>query len=562
MWRKLRFGFLLLAVLLSTGTLMAQSGDGGPVVYHTAAAWDVTYWSNPTLSGTPTLTRQEVDLNWDWALGAPVNELPSDGFSARWTRVIDVPAGQYRFVATADDGIRVYVDGQLIIDQWWDHPAQTFTAQISLSNGHHEVMVEYYENSGYAVAKVSWEAVSSGSDQWVGRFFGNPWLSGSPVSTVYSDAIDFNWGYGGPSGLPTDNFSARWTRTIDIASAGTYVFTAVADDGVRVYVDGTRIIDDWSEHPLRRSLASVALSAGNHDVIVEYFEKGGLSQVGLVWAREDNPIQNWRGEYFNNLNLSGAPTLVRDDANINFNWGTGAPTSGITADNFSVRWSKTFNLTPGNYRFTTSTDDGVRLWVNGHQLINQWRDQPVTNNSGVIYVGGQADVVMEYYEHGGLAEARLTWQLDSGDPPPPPPNGSVTVDDRDSGFVRGGQASAWRTESEGYNGRLTWTRNNDYARGNYNYARWYPTLAAGRYEVFAYIPDRFTTTSSARYWVSHRDGLTLRIVDQSVHGGEWVSLGIYSFQGSSSDYVSLADVTYEPYLSTLVGFDAMRWDPR
>src|SRR5690606_7174536 len=116
--------------------------------------------------------------------------------------------------------------------------------------------------------------------------------------------------------------------------------------------------------------------------------------------------------------------------------------------------------------------------------------------------------------------------------------------------------------AEGHGNSLLWTKNNDRVRANYNWARWYPTLTAGRYEVFVYIPERFTTTAQARYWVSHRDGYSLRVVDQSANGDRWVSLGTYWFRGTRDDYVSLADVTYESYLSRLIAFDAVRWVAR
>ena len=115
---------------------------------------------------------------------------------------------------------------------------------------------------------------------------------------------------------------------------------------------------------------------------------------------------------------------------------------------------------------------------------------------------------------------------------------------------------------EGYNGDLLWTKNNDRVRPNYNWARWYPGLKAGRYEVYVYIPHRYSTTAKARYWISHSGGLTLRVVSQSAYSNQWVSLGTYWFQGNSNDYVSLADVTFEPYLSRLIAFDAVKWASR
>jgi len=80
--------------------------------------------------------------------------------------------------------------------------------------------------------------------------------------------------------------------------------------------------------------------------------------------------------------------------------------------------------------------------------------------------------------------------------------------------------------------------------------------------VFVYVPGRHATTSQARYWISHSDGLTLRVVDQAANRGHWVSLGTYRFRGTRRDYLSLADVTFEPYLAQRIAFDAARWETR
>lgn len=434
MYRKFKLTVLtlILGLFLFQQTAFAQDG---PIGQHTDSVWQVSYWNNKTLTGNPVVQTGETNINWDWGMGSP-SGLPADGFSARWTKYIDVAGGTYRFTATADDGVRVYVDNNLIINQWSDHPAQTFTADISLAAGHHYVVVEYYENGGFAVAK-------------------------------------------------------------------------------------------------------------------------------LNWAPKPNDIVNWKGEYFNNRTLAGSPQLVRDDANINFNWGSGVPANGLPADNFSARWTRTVNFPAGSYRFTTTTDDGVRLWVNGHLLIDQWKDQAIANYSGVLYLSGNAAIQMEYYENGGLAVAQLNWALDNGNPPPPPPpTGTVVIDNTSPGFITGGTASSWRSSTAGYNSGMIWTYNDDYARSGYNWARWYPSLTAGRYEVFVFIPSKNATTTSARYWVSHRDGFTLKVVNQLAYSDQWVSLGTYWFRGSGSDYVSLADVTGESYLSRIVGFDAMKWESR
>ena len=88
-------------------------------------------------------------------------------------------------------------------------------------------------------------------------------------------AIDFDWGGGTPDPVvPADRFSARWTRTKDYA-AGTYRFSVTGDDGIRVLVDGTQVIDGWFYQSPTTYTADVPLSQGQHTVVVEYFEYTG-----------------------------------------------------------------------------------------------------------------------------------------------------------------------------------------------------------------------------------------------------------------------------------------------
>ncbi|MGC9396235.1 MAG: hypothetical protein ACP5J4_15435, partial [Anaerolineae bacterium] len=150
---------------------------------------------------------------------------------------------------------------------------------------------------------------------------------------------------------------------------------------------------------------------------------------------------------------------------------------------------------------------------------------------------------------------QLAWTLSA-------PPGTVIVDDTDLGFTKGGTTTEWGTANEGYGGRQFWTRSNDQVRPNYNWAHWRPILIPGRYEVFAYIPERFNTTTQANYRISHSGGFTRRSVNQSINGGRWVSLGTYQFLGTSDDYVALENVTSEQNLTRMIAFDAMKWEPR
>jgi beta-glucanase (GH16 family) len=122
-----------------------------------------------------------------------------------------------------------------------------------------------------------------------------------------------------------------------------------------------------------------------------------------------------RGEYFDNRDFS-ASKLTRVDPTVNFNWGTGSPNPAISSDTFSVRW--TGRVSPRyseTYRFYTTSDDGVRLWVNGQLLIDNWTDHGPTENSGTIALTAEAlyDIRMEFYENGGGATATLSWSSPS-----------------------------------------------------------------------------------------------------------------------------------------------------
>jgi hypothetical protein len=97
---------------------------------------------------------------------------------------------------------------------------------------------------------------------------------------------------------------------------------------------------------------------------------------------------------------------------INFNWGNGSPAPGIATNYFSIRWNGSVKaLTNETYTFYTRTDDGVRLWVNGQLLINDWRNHAATTDSATIALSANQtySIKMEYYDHSGKAVAQLNW---------------------------------------------------------------------------------------------------------------------------------------------------------
>ena len=141
-----------------------------------------------------------------------------------------------------------------------------------------------------------------------------------------------------------------------------------------------------------------------------------LAQVrsNFISSDEAKKIQQvgiWRGEYFNNRDLRGYSTFARIDGAISNDWGNGGPGNGVGNDNFSVRWTGKFNFSGGDYIFRAKADDGVRLWIDGNLVIDQWKDQGATEYTALRNLTGVHQVKVEYYENGGGAVAKVWWDI-------------------------------------------------------------------------------------------------------------------------------------------------------
>src|SRR5919205_3380760 len=123
------------------------------------------FFANRTLEGAPALTRDEESVNFDWGMSNPAPGLPADEFSARWTgKLVPSVSGKYRLGATADDGLRVYLDGKLIAEDWTEHAPTTRTGEVTLEAGRsYDLRMDYYEGRIGAVAKLVWQPPASAS---------------------------------------------------------------------------------------------------------------------------------------------------------------------------------------------------------------------------------------------------------------------------------------------------------------------------------------------------------------------------------------------------------------
>ena len=136
----------------------------------------------------------------------------------------------------------------------------------------------------------------------------------------------------------------------------------------------------------------------------------GVGLLGQYWT-------NTTALAFTNVAFNTPATLVRTDAVVNFNWSTNGPDPSIGQTNFTASWTGSvqaqYNET---YTFTTIADDGVRLWVNGQLLVDDWNTHStLTTNSGSITLNAQQlyNIQLDYFQNTGNAVAQLLWSSPS-----------------------------------------------------------------------------------------------------------------------------------------------------
>jgi hypothetical protein len=339
------------------------------------------YYNNRDLSGSPTFVQcEDWPINHDWGSGGPGNGVGNDNFSARWTGRAPIAAGTYTFIGGADDGIRVWLDGNLIIDQWHDQGYTEYRVTRSVSAGDHDVKVEYYENGGAARVFFKWEqqtGCTPGANGVV--LYEHPNYQGRCV-TFTGDDNDFN----------NDNFN-------DMASSIRFVGSYASGWEAVVY-----------EHTYYGGVSSTFRGDdpdfGNDTI--------GHDRASSIRIQQSTCPNQYKAEYYNNRYLSGSPTFVQcENWPIDHDWGGGGPGHGVGNDNFSARWTGRAHIAAGTYTFIGGADDGIRVWIGGNLIIDQWHDQGYTEYRVTRNVSdGDYDIKAEYYENDGAARVYFRWE--------------------------------------------------------------------------------------------------------------------------------------------------------
>lgn len=422
-------GAVLLAVLISQSSVPSQAQNNG------LPPWTVTFYNNPYLLDPVVVQRTDGNIAWNWGTNAPAEGVNADNFSARWTTGGYLNGGRYRFTILADDGIQLWVNGVRVINTYFEgKPGQIQTIDMDLPTGETRLQVDYHENTLDAYIFMVWGPAATTPSTisipgaptptpvgffptatpvgffpsatpvgffpsatpfatatpgpaltpvpggpWLVQYYPNADLSGGPVIQTTDNGPNVNWGSNAPAtNFPADNFSVRWTR-VENLGAGVYRVQVAADDGVRVYINGVRVIDAWNGPAGANLTGDVNLGAAQAYITVEYREFGGLAFINYGLTQ-----------------ISGQPQ---------------PPQVGVTAIATITAGRLNVRTAPGlSNPIITRVNRGETYPILGRSPDGQWWQ---------IQVGGQSGwVSAAYIEVSNVGSVPVTGSVDQ--PPPSP----------------------------------------------------------------------------------------------------------------------------------------------
>lgn len=335
--------------------------------------------------------------------------VPLDWMGAHIRRRVFVPeSGRYTFRLRSDDGYRLIVNGKQLLQDHHITAADPLTAEVDLNAGVHDIAIEY-ENSRwggkleFGMERAAWEVkYYSGTD------------FGDLVASSTLDRIDRVTAER-PTEVGEGDYSVRCRRTIWLP-LGRYRAQVRADDGVRLKIGGVPRIDAWVDQPPTSYSTYFEHKGGALPIEIEYYQHWGGADLAFELLPE-----GFFGEYYRGVTLEqpfvgssldrNVPIAYRFEPAIDFDWGRSGHLARIGAEWFSARWTGDVDLPVGRWSIEVTADDGVRLFLDGRLLIDQWRDQsPTTHRKTVDLVGRKHNVRLEYYEKTGRAVCKIAFR--------------------------------------------------------------------------------------------------------------------------------------------------------
>jgi RHS repeat-associated protein len=292
------------------------------------------YWNLPTTyqfgsynapTTTPVMTRNDINVDFDYSTGNPGGGIANDFFYVRWKGYFVAPkTGAYNFGNSNDDAMRTTVNGQTFGGICYGTSPCFGTNTIALQEGQAVPITVDYEEANFGayahlyvrgavdqqIVKSEWlqsESISAPTQYGLnGRYYTDDGkhdftaANNDPMRLMMArnDAtISFNWAGGAPAaGLQADNFMARWTGYVTVPTSGNYTFGANTDDGIRIKLNNgllgaeQTVLNSWQDQAATVWGNATYLKAGQPvPITVEYYERGGGASINLL-VKDTNSI--------------------------------------------------------------------------------------------------------------------------------------------------------------------------------------------------------------------------------------------------------------------------------
>jgi PA14 domain/Chitobiase/beta-hexosaminidase C-terminal domain/Divergent InlB B-repeat domain len=242
----------------SNASLTAMfSAIGGPGTglrgeYYNDASNAAYPLSNP-FAGSPVLTRTDPTVNFNWGSGSPGSPVTPNFFSVKWTGKLKAPVtGSYILTVTGDDGVRLFLNGDMIIDGWRDQGAASYSYTTALTaDTLYNIELHYYEHEGDAVCRLRWsypgqsdQPIPQSALRTTGALTREVWtgITGDGVSSIptgsaptFTDTLTSfeaprNW---------ANNYGTRVRGYITAPATGSYIFWIASDNASELWLSPT-----------------------------------------------------------------------------------------------------------------------------------------------------------------------------------------------------------------------------------------------------------------------------------------------------------------------------------
>ncbi|MHA7814751.1 MAG: PA14 domain-containing protein [Phycisphaerales bacterium] len=416
---------------------------------------------------------------------------PVDSFGARFMGVIEIDEpGEWRFELGSDQSAILFIDGDPVVVDDAGHSYRWRSGTKTLGIGEYTIEVRYWEGSGDAGLAVAWKAPSASYATLIPPSAFRPGIGATNPSSagglrVYnhdsarhaSNVGQVDWGdhdsvdtvqniyYPRTSGSfepagPSDYFAKRYVGKINIPRSGTWTFGLGSDQSARLSIDGVAVVNDASGHSFRWRHGSKSLSAGLHDIEVQYWEGYGDAGLAVSWQgpgddfeqiipasvlsqNDVDPVLNAGGEglrvywvdnarhaqhaghidwqnydrmtFESNIaweitrNPFAGTTITNDE-------GVSTSQGGTKSDYFGLRAEGLIQIpAEGEWRFGLGSDQSAQLFIDGQLVVNDLSGHSFRWNSGTIELEpGLYPFEVRYWEGYGDSGLLVSWTPPGG----------------------------------------------------------------------------------------------------------------------------------------------------